>query len=541
MQLTVSDTGVGIDAAELPHLFTRFHRVAGARSRTYEGSGIGLALVRDLVQLHGGEIAVESEAGRGTTFTISLPTGTSHLPADRVRTTASSTEAPRRAESYLAEAERWLPPVPQAVADAADVPADPATLRSRVLVVDDNADMRDYLARLLQPHVLVDVAADGAHALDTIRARKPDLILADVMMPTLDGFGLLRAVRDDPDIAGMPVILVSARAGEEARIEGLQAGADDYLVKPFSANELVARVQTHLQLSRLRAEATAAGLRLRDLFLQSPVAISIVSGPEHRYELANAPYLEMVQKTELVGRAVGEVWPEVIGTPLMEVFDHVYRTGEPFVAEEYVTALDRRGTGVPEECFFKFNLAPTRDASGTVTGMMCTAVEITDQVRARREAEAARTEAEQASRTKDEFLAMLGHELRNPLAPILTALQLMRLRGAAPEDRERTIIERQVRHLVSLVDDLLDVSRITRGKVDLAKAPVEIADVVSRAFEMVSPVLEQRQHHVDVGVPRQGLVVFGDADRLAQVVSNLLTNAAKYTEAKGTDPGHGVG
>ena len=146
----------------------------------------------------------------------------------------------------------------------------------------------------------------------------------------------------------------------------------------------------------------------------------------------------------------------------------------------------------------------------------------------------ARRDAERANRAKDEFLAMLGHELRNPLAPIRTALQLIRLRGAAGTERECQVIERQVRHLVTLVDDLLDVSRITRGKVDLTRAPIEISDVVAKAIETASPLLEQHQHQLHVHVPRRGLVVDGDPARLTQVVANLLTNAAKYTNPHGT-------
>jgi PAS domain S-box-containing protein len=146
----------------------------------------------------------------------------------------------------------------------------------------------------------------------------------------------------------------------------------------------------------------------------------------------------------------------------------------------------------------------------------------------------ARADAESANRAKDEFLAMLGHELRNPLSPILTALQLMKLRGEPGSERERTVIERQVSHLARLVDDLLDVSRIARGRIELKTEIVEVADVVAKAIEMASPLIEQRQHTLKVNVPRRGLRVSGDMTRLSQVVSNLLTNAAKYTPPKGT-------
>ena len=166
-----------------------------------------------------------------------------------------------------------------------------------------------------------------------------------------------------------------------------------------------------------------------------------------------------------------------------------------------------------------------RDATQQVDGIAVVAFDVTDLARARREAEG-------ASRTKDEFLAMLGHELRNPLAPILTALQLMRLRGGEALEHERTVIERQTRHLVRLVDDLLDVSRIARGKIELRRERIELADAVGKAIEQASPLLEERNHRLEVDVPR-GLIVHADPARLAQVVANLLTNAAKYTDTGG--------
>jgi PAS domain S-box-containing protein len=167
--------------------------------------------------------------------------------------------------------------------------------------------------------------------------------------------------------------------------------------------------------------------------------------------------------------------------------------------------------------------------------------DVTERVRADRERDEllareqqARRQAEEASRAKDEFLAMLGHELRNPISPMLTALNLMRMRGGDALARERTIVERQVKHLVRLVDDLLDVSRITRGKVELKREAVELGEVVATAIEMASPLLEARRHHLDVHVPQGGLLVEVDPDRLAQVIANLLTNAAKYTEPGGS-------
>jgi signal transduction histidine kinase/ActR/RegA family two-component response regulator len=273
--LSVEDSGVGIPVEEQPRVFERFHRIEGSRARTHEGSGIGLALVQDLVGLHGGGISVESQEGKGTIFTVALPFGNAHLPPDQIGASSERSATAIGAEAFVAEAERWL-----------DAP----------------------------------------------------------------------------------------------RASGEDAGAV-YAEPPSSA-------------------------------------------------------------------------------------------------------------------------------------------------------ERARIVLADASRAKDEFLAMLGHELRNPLAPILTALQLMRLRAGDALGAERTVIERQTRHLVRLVDDLLDVSRIARGKIELRRERLHVADAVAKGIEMASPLLEERNHALSVDVPRD-LTADGDPARLAQVVGNLLTNAAKYTEAGG--------
>jgi signal transduction histidine kinase len=249
VRLTVKDTGTGIPQGELSKLFQRFHRVEGARSRSHEGTGIGLALTYELVKQHGGEIRVASEEGKGTEFTVTLPGGSDHLPREYV--VAESPDAAsvvRSAAAYLDEALQWLPYEPPPVSST------PAKSSARVLVADDNNDLRTFLASLLSPHYSVEVVANGREALAAIRARKPDLVLSDVMMPDLDGLGLVRALREDPETRTLPVILLSARAGQEASLEGLSAGADDYLAKPFTSQELLARVRTHLTMARARDE-----------------------------------------------------------------------------------------------------------------------------------------------------------------------------------------------------------------------------------------------------------------------------------------------
>ena len=261
-ELAVRDTGTGIPAEELAQVFERFHRVKDARGRTFEGSGIGLALVQELVRLHGGAVRVASELDRGTVFTVSIPRGSAHLPADRIGAARMLASTGLRGEAYVEEALRWLPDgalESHARFASEGLPSAGQPGASRVLLADDNADMRDYVRRLLSHSGYeVETVADGLSALEAARERAPDLVLADVMMPRLDGFGLLQALRADERLKAVPVVLLSARAGEESRVEGMQAGADDYLVKPFSARELLARAGAHLQAARLRRETSEA-------------------------------------------------------------------------------------------------------------------------------------------------------------------------------------------------------------------------------------------------------------------------------------------
>ncbi|MGG6269498.1 ATP-binding protein [Leptolyngbya sp. AN03gr2] len=414
----IQDTGTGIAPEHLPHLFERFYQVRGARARTYEGSGIGLALVHELVRLQGGTIEVTSTVGVGTCFTIALPFGIEHLPSDRLqdegdrippnRTLASTSIG---AAAYVEEAERWQPGEDFRL-EIEDFRLEDSSknhpkskiqnLKSKILLVDDNADMREYLTRILSEHVQVEAVADGVTALRVAQAQVPDLILSDVMMPELDGFGLLEALRSDSRTREIPIILLSARAGEEAIVEGLEAGADDYLIKPFSAQELVSRVNAHLQIAQLRT-----------------------------------------------------------------------------------TALQ---------------------------------------------------EARSTIRSRDELLSTVSHELNTPLVSILGWTRLLRSNPPSPAILTKALdtIERNATVQAALVQDLLDVSRITVGKLRLNLQPVELRSIVEGAIASMTPTAQAKSIHLVWQTQPDHDVVMGDRDRLQQVLCNVLTNAIKFTPQGGS-------
>jgi PAS domain S-box-containing protein len=287
---------------------------------------------------------------------------------------------------------------------------------------------------------------------------------------------------------------------------------------------------------RIGAEARRAIVEAeRDrLLLDAPVGAAVMIGEALVYHLVNAVYATISGRAagEMVGKPFVEVFPELRNAPVHESFLEVYRAGAPFVSQPTLVRIHRHG-GALDDRYFTYNLSPLRTLDGVVYGLMVIAVDITVEVESRAQVELLNSELQTAARAKDEFLALLGHELRNPLAPIVTALELMRMRapaGTSPTDREQVIIRRQVGHLTRLVDDLLDVSRITRGKVELRKEHVDAAGIVARAVEMVSPLIDQRKQtlHRDVSP----VAWYGDPARLAQIISNLLSNASRYSQAE---------
>ncbi|MER7332444.1 MULTISPECIES: SpoIIE family protein phosphatase [unclassified Micromonospora] len=296
-RLEVADTGVGIVAEELPQVFERFHRVPGARSRTHEGTGIGLALVRELVEMHGGEVAVSSRVDEGSTFTVTVPFGTGHLPPERVADAGSPAAVePARVDLYVAETALW--------ADAAGAGATRAAgsgAAGRILVADDNADLREHVIRLLSPSWEVVAVTDGVEALRLAVDGAFDLVLTDVMMPRLDGFGLVAALRADARTRHVPIVLLSARAGSAEAVAGLSAGADDYLTKPFSGQELIARVRANVELGQLRGQIIR---RLRAL-ADAAVAVNTARSTADVLQVAARHALSLAEAARVVVSATG--------------------------------------------------------------------------------------------------------------------------------------------------------------------------------------------------------------------------------------------
>lgn len=424
-ELTVSDTGMGIPAAELPRLFQRFHRVRHAVARTHEGTGIGLALVQELVRLHGGEIRVSSTEGRGTTFTVTVPAGTEHAHNERAITGRAQVSTATGSASFVQEATRWLPQPDAPTTDSnreAEKQDGGFESAATILVAEDNADMRQYVTRLLQKHYTVTAVADGQAAIEAARANRPDLVLSDIMMPGMDGFELLRQLRTRADTSTIPVILLSARAGEEARIEGMSRQADDYLVKPFSSRELLTRVSTHLELARVRRESEAA-----------------------------------LRESE----------------------------------ERYRRSFERE--------------------------------------------KAARQDAEKAMRTKDHFLATLSHELRTPLNPVLLIASDAAVNPDLPADirGQFEVILKNIEVEAQLIDDLLDLSRVTHGKLNLNMRTVDAHNVLQEALQTVQNQIKEKKLQATLALKAEQHFIFADAVRLQQIFWNILRNAVKFTPEQG--------
>ncbi len=535
LELSVEDTGIGVPENELSRIFDRFHRVEGARGRTHEGTGIGLALVQELSKLQGGFIRVESTVGRGSAFIVTVPKGSAHLPAERLASGRTISSTAVAASAYVNEALRWLPeaerPSASAPSFAADTVQAPHLLNTsgRILLVDDNADMREYVRRLLGEYYQIEAVGNGLQALAAAREHPPDLILTDVMMPELDGFGLLSELRASEATRTIPVILLSARAGEDARVEGLAAGADDYIVKPFTARELLARVSAHLSLNRLRIEAADRERALRAegeaahervaVILESISDAFLAFDDQWRFTYVNTEAERTMGMTrdELMGRVLWDVFPETRGTDLETQFQRA-------MAERVVIRLENYYR--PWQRWFEVRIYPAKNHGMSV---------FYQDISKRKQTEEAMDRANAALRAAnldlEQFAYSASHDLREPLRTVRTHCELLKRNYSDKLDaRADALIEYCVdgaARMNVLIDDLLAY----------VQASTEIATPL--ASVSLQSALAEALRNLEAPITETGAAIRCDAMpvlRVApvharQLFQNLIGNALKYRSA----------
>jgi GAF domain-containing protein/class 3 adenylate cyclase/two-component SAPR family response regulator len=339
VRIQVIDTGIGIKKEQVPHLFERFRQAEGSVNRSYEGSGLGLALVKELVELHGGQISVESVYSKGTTFTVWLQTGTSHLPLEQVLEVPTEIQSSRAAVE-LADLEIEFPveegeqETGEPQIKVAGVPS--PSLPAKVLVVDDNPDLRAYVSRILrQESYQVRTARNGAEGFRVAQEYRPQLIVADLMMPEVSGLDMIRMIRQSEELKGTPIILLTAKADEATRIEGTEQGADAYLSKPFNDRELLAEVRNLLLLKEKEQEVIELNTYLTEYVLKRflpPAMVQKAARGELEMDLSPEPRLITTLFSDIVGftqmsntlrsRRVAELLNEYLAAMTEAVFDN---------------------------------------------------------------------------------------------------------------------------------------------------------------------------------------------------------------------------
>ncbi|MGD0893906.1 MAG: ATP-binding protein [Terracidiphilus sp.] len=574
VELQVRDTGVGIPEEDRERVFERFHRNESTQARTYEGTGIGLALVKELVKLHGGSVRVESAVGAGSTFTVTIPSGMEHLSAERIQTAQTLASATIRAEAYAEEARRWSDEsgVAGEVAMLGKRPSlasrqDPQAAEKRELIVvaDDNADMRRYVVRLLSERYEVRAVVDGRQALEATQRLRPALVLADVMMPHLDGFGLLRAIRDDSALAGTPVILLSARAGEESRVEGLEADADDYLIKPFAARELLARVAANVKMSNLRRETAEREERMRgeaelereklraseerlaetsrlygelqradaelqlqvELLQQLPVSAWTLNS-DGTPDFVNRVWLEYSGQTVDFIRSHPEAWMTAVHPEDREMAARTFWEG---VHSGQGFAFETRSLRA-QDGSYRWHLQQAvvlRDAEGKALKFVGTTTDIDDQKRTEETLRQALSDLARINRvtTMGELTASLAHEISQPTSGvILNAKTCLRsLRSDRPDlDLVRaavTRIERDAQRSAEIIARIR--SQFEKGSVN--RETLDVSEMLQETVALLRD--EATRYNVSVRTELADNLppLIGDRVQLQQVAMNLIVNS----------------
>lgn len=556
VELAVSDTGAGISAADLPRIFERFFRVRGIRSRTHEGTGIGLALVQELARLHGGEARVQSEEGSGSTFLVSIQTGETHLPRERIKAKSKESTA-LGAMPFIDEALRWLPNerarqsknIPS-LPSCCDRPQAHAPGSPFILLADDNADMRDYVCRLLAADYEVEAVEDGQAAIERIRARRPDLVLTDVMMPRVDGFGLVQRLRSNEHTRSIPVIMLSARAGEESRLEGWDAGADDYLIKPFSARELRARIGSHLRLSQLRRQAEEAtrhrASQLETIINAAPIGVFLVDA---NFKIVQANPIALPAfgkpKDEIERRDFAEVIrgliPETAADEMVERFRSTLESGVPYERHEFEFARKQADTPaeyydwrierviLPDNRFGIVCYFSNISAQVAASGKLAEANELlADRARQLETLVGQRTaELRETVQQLETFSYSIVHDMRAPLRSMRSFASILDEEYKDKlDDSGRSYLARIISassRLDVLITDVLTYSRVAMNQAEPHR--IDLDSLVREIIEQYPQFQDAAQY---VRVENQLPAVLGNGALLTQVVSNLVGNALKF-------------
>jgi len=497
--------------------------VEGAQARSIEGTGIGLALVQELVKLHGGSVRAESQVSQGTKFTVSLPFGTEHLPPDKIRVAQQTALPFSRPDSFAEEAVRW------SAGDAVPIDGNRPSIdgrEERVLLADDNADMREYVTRLLSGRYRVSAVSNGEDALRSAIADPPDLILSDVMMPGLDGFELLKELRARAETSTVPVVLLSARAGEESRVEGLGAGADDYLIKPFTARELLARVAAHISMHRRRLEAEEA-LRESQATLQS------------FYD--SSPFLMGV--TELEG---DRILPAYVNAATVRCMGMQNEGGgvPPFVKDLWLAQYRRSRA---EGRFVRFEYEHPL-AAGACWLDCCVnflgigpagrprfsyiAEDVTDRKRNEELLHRSNLELRRANADLEQFAYSASHDLQEPLRQIAVYSQLLEKKFAARLDGKGSqylgYCVEGAHRMEMLISGLLDYSQVSKAS-DSPEQRVNLGEVMDTVRKNLATTIEETGAEIAVeDLPS----VRGAPAQLVHLFQNLVSNALKYRSEK---------
>lgn len=596
---SVADTGVGIPEDDLDKIFQRFHRVSTV-SRSHEGTGIGLSLTKELVRLHGGSISVVSktkneshDGSHGSIFTVQIPLGKDHLPPTHVHDTMSEEHRYQHyARGIVEEATHWLDPVDvhsgrttsssPTLAEGSDTSSemnklDHSTLffvkTDILLLVDDSSDMRQYIRTMFVEFCTVVEATNGLDALELMdKGLRPNLVLTDIMMPFVDGYALMKAMRERPYTRLVPIIFLTAKAGEEAIIDGLLAGADDYIAKPFQGRELVARVHLQMQLGKRRAELeTRFEERQREIQILSDVSpIGIV-----RTDARGSIIYSNPRWLEITGR---------IGLPLNDWIESVHPADVEPVNTLWRKALDDRMEGSLEfrwlnGIWTKGQVVHLGVEDNEWAGILFTITDISDQrlyeaakllhvqereATARKRAEEAeerRREADERRRAQELLIDVTSHELRQPVSAILNCSTLVkenlsRLReklrkaqvtgqGFIPEGDLIGVMDEDLEALDSIYQCGLAQERIANDVLSLSRIQLQVLSIQPVEFELVPEIRRVMAiFHNELKMKRISLdLTFGDSirllrvrrirsdkSRLGQVLTNLLSNAIKFAD-----------